>query len=51
MLFDLLVKSTSIAELIKEVEVIDSFENLNEFNDVGTFYFRQNFNFVECALL
>jgi hypothetical protein len=51
MSFDLLIKSTAIAELIEEVEVIDSLENLDELDNIGALDFRQDLYFVQRTLL
>ena len=50
-LFDFLIKSPSITELIEKVEIVDSFQNFNKFDDMWTIYLGKNLNFVQGAFL
>lgn len=49
--FDLLAKSASIAELIKEVKIVDCFKYLDESYYIGWLYFIQHFDLVKSAFL
>lgn len=48
---DLLIERASVAELIEEVEIIDSLKYLDEADDIGAFDAREHLDFVEGALL
>ena len=50
-LFNLLIESPSVAVLVEKVKIIDSFQDLDEFDYKGRVNSRENFNFIESALL
>ena len=50
-LSDFLIKRASIAELIKEVKIIDGLEYLDKPDDIRRVYLRQHLNFIERAFL
>ena len=50
-LFDFLIKSTSIAILIEEVEVVDCFQYLYKLDDVRTVDLGQYFYLIKSAFL
>lgn len=47
--FDLLLEGTLVAILVKEIEVVYCFEDLNELYNVRAVYFAQDFDFVKSA--
>ena len=50
-LFDFLIKSPTITELIEKIEIVDSFKNFDEFDNMRTIYLGKNLDFVQGAFL
>lgn len=50
-LFNFLIKGSSVAVLVKEVEVVYGLEYFDKADDVRRVYFREDFDLVEGALL
>ena len=49
--FDFLIEGASIAVLIKEIKIIDSFEYLDKSDNMRAVYLRQNLYLIEGAFL
>ena len=49
--FDLLIEGASVAVFVEEIEIVDGFEYLDEFDDMGAIDFGEDLYLIECALL